>query len=264
MQPIVEFDGVSKVFFKGETRIHALRRVSLQVEPGELLAVVGPSGCGKSTLLNLAAGLMEAGSGTVRYNGDTVTTVNTQVAYVTQKDNLLPWRTVASNIELPLHVGDNRRLSGTERKRRLAHYISLVGLDGFENHYPSELSGGMRKRAQLARSLVYEPDTLLMDEPFGALDAQLKLILQAELLKTWETSGKTLILVTHDLAEAIALADRVVVMSARPGTIRSITRIEMPRPRDVFTIRFSPQFGEYFEELWAALKEDLAQGEEVQ
>src|SRR5690606_2119281 len=154
-----------------------------------------------------------------------------------------PWRTVASNIELPLTVGESRRLSQAERKRRLARYISLVGLEGFENHYPSELSGGMRKRAQLARSLVYEPDTLLMDEPFGALDAQLKLILQAELLKTWEASGKTLILVTHDLTEAIALADRVVVMSARPGTIRSITKIDMPRPRDVFTIRFSPRFG---------------------
>ncbi|WOS65494.1 ABC transporter ATP-binding protein [Sinorhizobium fredii] len=263
MAPIIDFDGVSKVFFKGDNPIHALRNVSLQVEEGELLAVVGPSGCGKSTLLNLTAGLMEAGKGKVSYHGAPVTKVNTHVAYVTQKDNLLPWRTVEDNVGLPLELGANKALSSGAKQARVARYIDMVGLKGFERHYPNELSGGMRKRAQLARSLVYEPDTLLMDEPFGALDAQLKLMLQAELLKTWEGSGKTLVFVTHDLTEAISIADRVVVMSARPGTIRMIAEINLPRPRDVFTIRFQPEFGKYFDELWEALKQDLEQGEEL-
>ena len=260
---IVEFRNVSKVFFKGEQRVHALRNISLEVKAGELLAIVGPSGCGKSTLLNLAAGLMAPGVGEVLYEGQPVTQVNTKVSYVTQKDNLLPWRTVESNIGLPLELGRHRSMSAEEKKTRLARYVDMVGLSGFERHFPSELSGGMRKRTQLARSLVYEPDTLLMDEPFGALDAQLKLMLQAELLKTWEGSGKTLIFVTHDLTEAISLADRVIVISARPGTVRTIAEINLPRPRDVFTIRFAPEFGRYFEELWQALRQDLEQGEEL-
>jgi NitT/TauT family transport system ATP-binding protein len=231
------------------------------VRQGELLAVVGPSGCGKSTLLNMAAGLMAPGTGSVRYKGKAIAGANTHVAYVTQKDNLLPWRTVLENIRLPLEMGPQRSLSPAEKSARCAGVIGMVGLTGFEHHYPKELSGGMRKRAQLARSLVYEPDTLLMDEPFGALDAQLKLMLQAELLKTWEGSGKTLIFVTHDLTEAISLADRVIVMSGRPGSIRRIADIGLPRPRDVFQIRFSPEFGAYFEELWSALKPDLAADE---
>jgi NitT/TauT family transport system ATP-binding protein len=263
MTPIVEFRNVSKVFFKGDTRIHALRHVTAEVEAGELLAIVGPSGCGKSTLLNLAAGLMEPGLGEVHYDGHRVRGVNTRVSYVTQKDNLLPWRTVEANVGLPLEVGSRARLSAAEKKERVARYIDLVGLRGFEKHYPNELSGGMRKRAQLARSLIYEPDVLLMDEPFGALDAQLKLMLQAQLLKTWEGTGKTLIFVTHDLTEAISVADRVIVMSARPGRIRTIERIELGRPRDVFTIRFAPEFGGYFERLWAALREDMVKGEDL-
>jgi NitT/TauT family transport system ATP-binding protein len=264
MTAIVEFQNVSKVFYKGEAQMHALRRVSLSIRRGELIAIVGPSGCGKSTLLNLTAGLMEPGTGSVVYGGTPVKGVNTEVAYVTQKDNLLPWRTVGSNVALPLEVGTHRKISSQDRQVRVEKALSMVGLAGFANHYPAELSGGMRKRAQLARSLIYDPDTLLMDEPFGALDAQLKLMLQSELLKTWEGSGKTLIFVTHDLTEAISLADRVVVMSARPGTIRQIAEIALPRPRDLLTIRFSPEFGRYFEDLWQALKKDFDKGEEMQ
>lgn len=263
MIPIVQFEDVSKVFFKGATPIQALGRLNLSVRDGELLAVVGPSGCGKSTLLNMTAGLMKPGTGAIRYKGQAIAGANTQVAYVTQKDNLLPWRTVEQNVRLPLEMGAHRLLPEAEKRARIARYIQMVGLAGFEHHYPKELSGGMRKRAQMARSLVYEPDTLLMDEPFGALDAQLKLTLQAELLKTWEGSGKTLIFVTHDLTEAISLADRVVVMSGRPGRIMAIADIRLPRPRDVFHIRFQPEFGAYFEELWAALKQDMAEGEEL-
>jgi NitT/TauT family transport system ATP-binding protein len=260
MRPVVEYQNVSKVFFKGEARVHALRNVSAQVGVGEVLAIVGPSGCGKSTLLNLTAGLMEPGLGQVLYEGKSVLGVNTRVSYVTQRDNLLPWRTVEANVLLPFELGARAGTPVGERRERARHYIEMVGLKGFEKHYPAELSGGMRKRAQLARSLVYEPEVLLMDEPFGALDAQLRLVLQAELLKTWEGSGKSLIFVTHDLSEAITLADRVIVMSARPGQIRTIERIELPRPRDVFTIRFLPQFGELFERLWAALREDMHDG----
>jgi NitT/TauT family transport system ATP-binding protein len=261
--PILEFNNVSKVFFKVDKRLHALHNVTTHVERGELLAIVGPSGCGKSTLLNLSAGLMEPGVGEVLYEGRAISGVNTRVSYVTQRDNLLPWRTVEANVNLPFELGDRKATSAEERKERVQQYIELVGLKGFEKHYPAELSGGMRKRAQLARSLVYEPDVLLMDEPFGALDAQLRLMLQAELLRTWEGSGKTLIFVTHDLTEAISLADRVIVMSTRPGRIRAIERIDLPRPRDVFSIRFLPDFGEYFERLWAALREDMHEGAEV-
>jgi sulfonate transport system ATP-binding protein len=263
MAPRVEYRSVSKVFFKGDERVHALREVSASVQAGELLAIVGPSGCGKSTLLNLTAGLMQPGLGDVLYDGSPVTEVNTHVAYITQKDNLLPWRTVEGNIALAFELGDRLRMSEAAKRERIAQYVELVGLTGFERHYPEELSGGMRKRVSLARSLIREPDVLLMDEPFGALDAQLKLVLQAELLSTWEGSGKTLIFVTHDLAEAIAIADRVIVMSARPGTIRAVQSIELARPRDVFGIRFTPEFGEYFERLWATLSEDLHAGEEL-
>jgi NitT/TauT family transport system ATP-binding protein len=206
---------------------------------------------------------MEPGLGEVYYDGKTISGVNSRVSYVTQRDNLLPWRTVEDNVLLPFELKTRSRMPVSERKERAQKYIDVVGLKGFEKHYPAELSGGMRKRAQLARSLVYEPDTLLMDEPFGALDAQLRLVLQAELLKTWEGSGKTLIFVTHDLTEAISLADRVIVMSTRPGRIRIIERIELPRPRDVFSIRFLPEFGQYFERLWASLKEDMHQGADV-
>jgi NitT/TauT family transport system ATP-binding protein len=263
MQPIIQYRDVSKVFYKDNTPVHALDHVSTDVPAGELLAIVGPSGCGKSTLLNLTAGLTRPGMGEVLYAGQRLCGVNTSVSYVTQKDNLLPWRTAAANVALPLTLGSRARLSRRVRAERLEKYLALVGLEGFENHYPAELSGGMRKRVQLARSLVYEPDVLLMDEPFGALDAQLRLILQSELLRTWEGLGKTLIFVTHDLTEAISLADRVIVMSARPGRISAVERIDLPRPRDVFHVRFDPQFGDYFDRLWSALKAEMLDGQEV-
>lgn len=262
MSVVLDFEDVSKVFFRGDKRVHALDGVSISVNEGEVLAVVGPSGCGKSTLLNLAAGLMPVGSGSVRYRDEPVRTVNTRVSYVTQKDNLLPWRSVYDNVRLPLElVSRGQRRRSNERNEQVSKYIDLVGLSGFERHYPSELSGGMRKRVALARALVCEPDVLLMDEPFGALDAQLKLVLADQLLRVWETLNRTLVIVTHDIGEAIAMADRVVVMSARPGRIRAVEQVDIPRPRDVFSVRFEPAFESMYERLWGALRNDILQGE---
>jgi NitT/TauT family transport system ATP-binding protein len=257
MGALIEYQNVSKVFFKGHVPVHALDDVSVVVDHGELLAIVGPSGCGKSTLLNLTAGLTTPGLGEIRYAGGPLRGVNRAVSYVTQRDTLLPWRTVESNVRLPFELRAHRAVPKPRRESAVRTAIRLVGLEGFEKHHPAELSGGMRKRAQLAQALVLEPDVLLMDEPFGALDAQLKMVMQAELLRAWEGTGRTLILVTHDLTEAITVADRVVVMSTRPGRIKAVEQIDLPRPRDVFATRLSDKFGHHFERLWSMLRADV-------
>jgi NitT/TauT family transport system ATP-binding protein len=259
-QHLVHLDAVGKQFYRNGRPLLACREVSLQVERGEFIALVGPSGCGKSTLLNMMAGLMKPSAGAIYYDGTLVSEVNHRVGYMTQRDNLLPWRSVENNIGIALEIA---HIKGDERSRRVERYVNLVGLGGFEKHYPAELSGGMRKRVSLARTLIYDPETLLMDEPFGALDAQLKLILHAELLRIWEQSHKTIVFVTHDLAEALTLADRVVVLSSRPGTIKMTQPIDLPRPRDVFKVRFTERFGQLHELLWSALEEDIRKGEEV-
>jgi NitT/TauT family transport system ATP-binding protein len=259
-QALIELEGLSKQFYRNGRALLACSNVNLYIRRGEFVAVVGPSGCCKSTLLNMTAGLMKPSGGAVRYRGSLVDGVNRNVGYMTQRDNLLPWRSVEANVGLALQIA---RAPASERQKRVQEYIRLVGLTGFEKHYPSELSGGMRKRVALARTLIYDPETLLMDEPFGALDAQLKLILQQELLKLWDRSHKTIIFVTHDLAEAVTLADRVVVMSSRPGKIKLVQEIDLPRPRDVFSVRFTERFGELHQLLWEALEEDIRLGEEV-
>lgn len=259
-QQMISFDHVGKRFFKRGKPFQALGDANFSVRPGEFVSVIGPSGCGKSTLLNLTAGLMRPTSGSVLYGGNPVSAVNTKVGYVTQSDTLLPWRTVRQNVEVPMEIRSTPR---SERDDRAHAVIKRVGLDGFENHYPAELSGGMRKRVVLARTLVYEPETLLMDEPFGALDAQLKLVLQQELLRLWADEHKTVIFVTHDLAEAVTLSDRVVVVSSRPGTIRTIKPIEIERPRDVFNVRFDDRFRDLQQELWSVLENDMLDGGEM-
>ena len=260
MSPIIRFDRVGKRFFKNRLPVQALQEVSLEIGRGEFIAVVGPSGCGKSTLLNMTAGLMKPTTGGVHYDGRAVDAVNTRVGYVTQRDNLLPWRTARDNVAIALEI---RGVAAGERRRLVDEVIQTVGLTGFEDHYPGELSGGMRKRVALARTLIYSPETLLMDEPFGALDAQLKLILQSELLRLWDAEHKTILFITHDLTEAITLADRVVVLSARPGRVKFVQEIDLPRPRDVFTVRFTQRFGQLNQVLWDKLREDMAQGMEV-
>jgi NitT/TauT family transport system ATP-binding protein len=257
---MIVWENLSKWFFKGRKKIQVLDSLSLEVSQGEFLAVVGPSGCGKSTLLNMTAGLLRPSAGEIYYRETRLQGVNTRVGYITQKDNLFPWRSVEDNIGIALEI---RGLGRAQRRDRVAELVQLVGLSGFEKHYPSELSGGMRKRVTLARTLIYDPETLLMDEPFGALDAQLKLILQDELLRLWEATQKTIIFVTHDLTEAVSLANRVVVISARPGRVKMIEKVELPQPRNVFQVRFSPNFGVHFERLWECLREDLRKGEEI-
>ncbi|TDV56367.1 ABC transporter ATP-binding protein [Actinophytocola oryzae] len=258
--PDISFNHVGKRFFKKGKPFQALGDAHFDVQPGEFLSIVGPSGCGKSTLLNITAGLMKPSSGDVRYKGEPVTEVNTDVGYMTQADTLLPWRTVRQNIAVPLEIRHSPR---AERGDRIDEMVEKVGLKEFGNHYPAELSGGMRKRVLLARTLIYQPETLLMDEPFGALDAQLKLVLQQELLRLWAEAGTTIMFVTHDLAEAVTLSDRVVVVSSRPGTMRTIKTIDIPRPRAVFDVRFNDRFRELQQELWAILQDDMMEGGEM-
>jgi NitT/TauT family transport system ATP-binding protein len=260
--PKLELIGAGKTFHVRGQAVTALQPVDLAVGTQEFVALVGPSGCGKSTTLNLIAGLLRPSAGQVLYDGAPINGLNRRVGYITQKDTLLPWRTAAANIGVALEL-QARAVPKAEARERVAQLIDLVGLRGFENHYPGELSGGMRKRVALARTLIYEPECLLMDEPFGALDAQLKLLMQDQLQQLVHQRRMTVLFVTHDLGEAIALADRVVVFSARPGRIRAIRDVALPRPRDVFKMRFTEAFGRLHEALWDELKDEVAKGVDV-
>lgn len=258
-EPVIVARDVYKVFVaRGERRRRraflALHNVNLAIPRGRFVSFVGPSGCGKSTLLNMVAGLVRPTEGEIRYKHAPVTAVNTDVGYITQDDNLLPWRTLRENVELALEF---RGVAPVARRDLSAKYIQMVGLDGFEHHYPHELSGGMRKRAALIRTLIYDPDVILMDEPFGPLDAQTRVILQDELLKLWEGSGKTVVFVTHDLVEAVALSDEIVLFSRAPGTIKQVYDVPLGRPRDVFRILAHPNFPAFFDRLWRDLKEEI-------
>ncbi len=230
---------------------------------GSFTALVGPSGCGKSTVLNMVAGLLKPTEGTVSFEGRPVDGPNTRVGYMTQKDTLLPWRTVADNVGIAYELRC-RRDARAEKATRVAEILEKVGLKGFEQHYPAELSGGMRKRAALARMLIYRPTTLLLDEPFGALDAQLRLIMQKELLDLVASTGMSVVLVTHDLEEAVSLANRVVVFSSRPGRIRAVRDIPIARPRDPATLRFTDEFRDHCAALWEELRDEVARAMEEQ
>ena len=231
------------------TELQVLQDLDLEIEEGSFVTIVGPSGCGKSTLLNLVAGLLFPSSGAIYYRDAQIQGPRPEIGYMTQKDTLMPWRTILTNVEMPLELrGVDREL----RRQRAQELLQLVGLAGFAHHYPRQLSGGMLRRASLARTLCAEPETLLMDEPFGAIDAQLRLELQNELLRLWSGSGKTVIFVTHDIEEAIALADRVIVFGL-PGRIIHDEQITLPRPRDAVKIRFSPAFAAIHERVWNAV-----------
>ncbi len=260
MSVSVQVQGVEKRYVRRDRETVALAPVDLTIDKGDFVAFVGPSGCGKSTLLNMIAGIIEPSAGKILHEGQVVRGVNTRVGYMTQTDSVLPWRTVYENIELPLTF---RPFSSEQRRERVEAMMKAVDLSGFANSFPNELSGGMRKRVALAQVLVYEPGTLLMDEPFGALDAQLKLMMQRRLLDIWQETGKTVIFVTHDLSEAVTLAQRVVVFSGRPGHIKTIEPINIPFPRDPFKVRFEPQFQASYERLWSILAPEIAKGEDI-
>jgi len=241
----LRFDHVT-LQFPGTHR-PAIEDVSFSVKRGSFVAVIGPSGCGKSTLLNLAAGLLEPTEGTVTFDGRPVTAINTEASYVTQKHNLLPWLSVRGNMELALKF---RKVPKDVREERVAHWTKTVGLQGFEDHFPRELSGGMQKRCAIARALIYDPSIVLMDEPFGPLDAMTRLNLQQELLNLWQEQQGTVVFVTHDLNEALYLADEVVVMSEGPGTVRRVMPVPFGRPRRIDAITDSEEFGDIYGELW--------------
>ena len=258
MAALLSIEGVGKEYHVRGKRILALDSIDLTVAEGEFVTIVGPSGCGKSTLLNLIVGLLRSSWGRILFRGERINGICPKIGYVTQKDNLLPWRTLIANVEIALEI---RATEKSARRRQALDLIERVGLNGFEDHYPHELSGGMRQRANIIRTLIYDPELILMDEPFGPLDAQTRLVLQEQLLKLWWTSKKTIVFITHDLIEAITLADRVVLMTSRPGRIKLIENVTIPRPREVFKIHQSEQFRSAYERLWQQLRPEVTLAE---
>ena len=236
----------------------AVRDTTLVVERGEFVSVVGPTGCGKSTLLNVAAGLLQPTSGAVRVHGAPLSGINTRAGYLFQQEALMPWRTALDNVVAGLQF---RGLDRAELLEKGEDWLRRVGLAGFGDRYPHQLSGGMKKRVALAQTLILDPEILLMDEPFSALDIQTRQLMENELLELWSANRKSVVFITHDLEEAIALSDRVVVLSAGPET-RPIGeyRIDLPRPRDVSEIRLSPRFIELHTEIWHAMKDEVLKG----
>ena len=252
----IEVAGLTKRFLtpKGDA-FTALRDVTFAVEPGQFCAVVGPTGCGKSTTLSMVSGLDKPSEGTVTVGGKPVVGVTDGVGYMFQADALLPWKTVLGNVALgPIFRGVGKKAAEASAR----DWLRRVGLAGFEDHHPHQLSGGMRKRVGMAAALINEPSILLMDEPFGALDVQTKAIMQTELIGLWEEIRPSVLFITHDLEEAIALADRVVVMTSAPGSIKAVYDIDLPRPRgSVQDLRFEPRFRELYHHIWEALRDEV-------
>jgi NitT/TauT family transport system ATP-binding protein len=230
-----------------------LDQVNLEVNEGEFVTIVGPSGCGKTTFINLCDGLLKPTAGHITIDGKKVTGPGIDRGMVFQDSCLMPWRTVLKNVLFGLECQGLDNAEGVERARG---FIKLVGLQGFEDHYPHELSGGMQQRCNLARALTVDPKILIMDEPFAALDAQTREIMQAELLRIWKESGKTVLFITHQINEAIYLADRVIVFGSRPGRVKKMIPIDLPRPRDL-SIKRDPMFLKYEDELWQLIEEEV-------
>jgi NitT/TauT family transport system ATP-binding protein len=259
--------GVSKEFSvrdtegprRGRKNFAAVRDINLEVSEGEFLVLAGPSGCGKSTLLDLLAGLSEPSAGEILVDGNRVSGPGLDRGIVFQQYALLPWRSALANIEFGLEASGLRR---RDRKARAREYLELVGLTGFENSYPHELSGGMKQRVAIARSLAYDPEVLLMDEPFAALDALTRDSLQAQLIRIWEQTGKTIVFITHSIDEAVYLGERVAVMSARPGRIKAVIDVDIDNRADVADVRSSTEFGHYRHLVWEQLRDEvlIAQG----
>lgn len=248
--------GLSKTFRKGDLEIEALRDVSLSIREGEFVSVVGASGCGKTTFLRILDGLIKATSGSVKVNDKDVTGPGHDRAFVFQQDGLMPWRTVRANAAFGMEI---RGQTDTAARRRTLDFLRLVGLSGFENHYPHEISGGMRQRVNIARALAVEPDILLMDEPFAALDAQTREIMQAEMLRIWQQTKKTVVLITHQIDEAVFLSDRVFVFTARPGRLKEEIVVDLPRPRDL-AVKRTVDFVRLTDRIWRLIEEEVREG----
>lgn len=242
-------DHASKLFLEGT--VVAFRNVELKVRSNEVLCIVGPSGCGKTTLLRCIGGLLTPSSGEVLIDGEPIRAPREGVAIVFQHFGLLPWKTVVDNVAFGLRIA---RLPRQRVAEKVEHYIHLVGLAGFENHYPYQLSGGMQQRVGLARALVIDPEILLMDEPFASVDAQTREVLQEELLQLHDRERKTMIFITHSIDEAIILGDRVAVMASRPGRVKEVLQVNFPRPRDPATVRAEPRYTEMRNHIWEELR----------
>ena len=255
MTAAIELHGVSKRFLTPSGTVYtALRDLDMTIQPGEFCAVVGPTGCGKSTTLGLISGLEPASEGSVEVYGKRVNGIADGIGYVFQSDAVFPWKTVLDNVAAgPRYRGVAQR----EARDRARDWIARVGLAGFEDRYPYQLSGGMRKRVALAQSLINSPRILLMDEPFSALDVQTRSLMENELLTLWSASSASVVFVTHDLEEAISLSDRVFVITAGPGTVKSNYPVDLPRPRNVAEIRLQPHFLEIYEEIWKDLRDEV-------
>jgi NitT/TauT family transport system ATP-binding protein len=243
---------------QGSQPYTAMKDTTLNVEAGEFVSVVGPTGCGKSTLLNVAAGLLQASSGTVKVLGEPLVGLNARAGYMFQAESLMPWRSALDNVIAGLQF---RGVDPADAKRRGEDWLARVGLSGFADRYPHQMSGGMRKRCALAQMLILDPKILLMDEPFSALDIQTRQLMENELLELWSADRKSVVFITHDLEEAISLSDRVVVLSAGPGThpIGEFA-IDLPRPRDVAEIRLTKRFIELHDQIWHVMKEEVLKG----
>ena len=254
MAPLIKAQDLTLRFTpKSREPVTALAGLNLTVARGEFVSIVGPSGCGKSTFLNVVLGLIKQDSGALELDGKPITGPGHERAMVFQEFGLLPWRTITGNVELGLEL---KGVPAGVRAKRAAELIELVGLNGFERHYPHELSGGMKQRVGLARALATEPEVLLMDEPFAALDAQTRDLMQTELLEIWQRTKTTVLFVTHSIEEAAYLSDRVIVMTARPGRTKDVLRIALPRPRD-YEMRLTPEFNAIKLRVWEVLKEEL-------
>jgi len=253
---MMELKGVTKEFIKPSGEVHTvLRNINLQIPKGEFVSIVGPTGCGKSTTLSLIAGFETPSEGEILINGEKLNGINPRATCVFQTENAFPWKTVIDNVSLGLRL---KGMSKKEANNEARNWIARVGLKGFEGHYPSQLSGGMRKRVALAQSLIVQPEILLMDESFSALDVHTRHLMEDELLRIWEATSASVFFITHDLEEAIALSDRVIVLTAGPGaTIKGDYRIDLPRPRYVSEISFDPAFMRIHKQIWNDLKSEV-------
>jgi NitT/TauT family transport system ATP-binding protein len=252
----ITVEHLTKLFRGATGEVLAVDDVSFEVRQGEFVALLGPSGCGKSTILNMVAGLLDSTAGRMRIDADEVKpgTVNRKVGYVFQRDTVFPWRTVEANIGYGLEIAG---VPKAERGERVGRAIEMSGLAGFGKNFPRTLSGGMRQRVALMRTLIMEPEVLLMDEPFGALDTHTKLEMHKTLLEIWERERQTVLFVTHDLGEALTLSSRIILLSARPGRLKDDFEIPFPRPRDAVSLRETPEFGRLYSHIWHALGEEF-------